>query len=56
MSPDKIERTDLAQGEFETWAPSDEEWENAGFSMGKYDDGEPLACGVENPEVCESCT
>lgn len=37
----QIERTELAQQQFD-------------FVMDEYDD-EPLVCGIENPETCESC-
>jgi len=37
---DQLERTDLAQSAFDA-------------AMSDLD--EPLACGVENPESCESC-
>lgn len=26
-----------------------------GAAMDPFDDDEPIACGIENPEVCESC-
>lgn len=52
-NPDRptIERTDVAQLDRTASIRDDEfpdaiEWE---------DDGEPLACGIENPDVCESC-
>jgi hypothetical protein len=30
-------------------------WEKNGAAMDPFADDEPLACGVENPETCESC-
>ena len=29
----------------------DEEW----FALNPFEDDEVLECGIENPEVCESC-
>jgi hypothetical protein len=41
LTTPQIERTDLAQMEFD-------------FTMDNYDD-EPLACGIEDPDICDSC-
>lgn len=42
----QLERTQVIQAEFDGVTD--------GIDWG--DDDEPLACGVENPDICESCT
>lgn len=48
MPDPRIERTDAAQAGFDA-AIVDIDWDIPS------DEDEVLVCGVENPEVCESC-
>lgn len=46
--PDPTEHISFPQSR---WPDEGGEWEGDGW----LDDDEPLSCGIENPEVCESC-
>lgn len=57
----KLERTDVAQQDFDRKTGeipitvSDDERHDMFAAAMDLDNDEPLACGIENPDICESC-